>query len=946
MLNLAILGRRAHPEWNWPIVAGAVLPDLSIVLLWGIATFVWRQPQHQIWSETYFLPGWQLAVDLLHSFPMLTLALGASALFRLRRAQLLTASMLLHACGDVFLHGADAHRHFFPFSDYRLVSMVSYWDPAHHGRLVFPIEAIAVVGASLFVWRLVRTRTGRGLLIATDALYLAAAVALGFLLKSPDAGAAKARRSWSFGEPLPGALPFDDALLKKLAAKWAARDPAYKPRTRHLRPDGSPKYTNRLFLESSPYLLQHAHNPTNWHPWSDEAFEAAKKLRRPVLLSIGYSTCHWCHVMEEESFEDEEVAGTLNENYVAIKVDREERPDIDAVYMTAVQLLTGRGGWPMTVWLTPDRQPFYGGSYFPARDGDRGARVGFLTLLRKLKEIYDSQPDRVSKASGEIVQAVREQLSPGATGDKLPDASVLKQAFAHYRDAFDWSAGGLKTAPKFPSGLPVRFLLRYHRRTGDAQALQMAILTLGKMAAGGMYDQIGGGFHRYSTDAQWLVPHFEKMLYDNALLAIDYIEAYQATGQDEFARIARDILRYVERDMTSPQGAFYSATDADSLSPKGRREEGYFFTWTPAEIEAALGKQRSRAVEAFYAVNEPGNFEGRSILHTPRPPADVAREMKSSPEQLRQEIDRAREMLYAARARRPAPLRDEKILAAWNGLMISAYSRAGLALRDASYVGRAKRAAEFVLGRMRRGGRLLRSYKDGIPRHEAVLEDYAFVAAGLLDLYEATYEPRWLEEAIALDAVLERHYEDPRRGGFFLTPDDHDSLVARDKPSYDGAEPSGNSVHLLNLLRLHELTTKDRYRQRAERELRAFQERLARAPESLSEMLLALDFQLDVPKEIVIVTPHLGAEVEPMLAELRATFLPNRVLAVAAEGKDLAAQAKVVPLVEGKLSRKGQPTAYVCERRVCELPTTDPRVFAAQIRKVQPLGDQSSAKAR
>jgi len=779
-----------------------------------------------------------------------------------------------------------------------------------------------------------------------QALYIAAAVALGFPLKSPDARPANTQQSWSFGGTLPGATPFDEALVRELSAKWAAREPGYKPRTRHLRPDGSPKYTNRLFLESSPYLLQHAHNPTNWYSWSDEAFETARKLRRPVLLSVGYSTCHWCHVMEEESFEDEEIARTLNESYVAIKVDREERPDVDAVYMTAVQLLTGSGGWPMTVWLTPDRQPFSGGTYFPARDGDRGARIGFLTLLRKLKGIYDGQPDRVSKASGEIVQAVREGLSSGAPGDKLPDASVVRQAFAHYRDGFDSTNGGLGEAPKFPSSLPLRFLLRYHRRTGDAQALQMATLTLEKMAAGGMYDHVGGGFHRYSTDAQWLVPHFEKMLYDNALLVIDYLEAFQATGREDFAGVARDILRYVERDMTSKEGAFYSATDADSLSPSGRREEGYFFTWTPAEIEAALGKEPARAVEAFYGVTSRGNFEGRSILHTPRPLADVAREINRRPEQLRQQIDQGREALYAARARRPAPLRDEKILAAWNGLMISAYSRAALALGDATYATRARRAAEFVLGKMRKGGRLLRSYKDGQTRHEAVLEDYAFLTAGLLDLYEVTDEPRWLEEAIALDAVLERHYEDSKNGGFFLTPDDHDSPLAREKPSYDGAEPSGNSVHLLNLLRLNELTTDDRYRQRAERELRAFQDRVARAPAALSEMLLALDFQLDVPKEIVIVVPRSRAEAEPLLAELRATFLPNRVLSVASEGKDLAAQAKVVPLVEGKLARKGQATAYVCEKRVCELPTADPRVFAGQIRKVQPLGEQTGAKPR
>src|SRR5712692_7713037 len=742
--------------------------------------------------------------------------------------------------------------------------------------------------------------------------------------------------TWSFGGPLPGATDFDEALVKKLSAKWAARDATYRPRTRHLRPDGSPKYTNRLFLEPSPYLLQHAHNPTNWYPWGDEAFETARKLGRPVLLSVGYSTCHWCHVMEEESFEDEEVARALNESYVAIKVDREERPDVDAIYMTAVQLLTGSGGWPMTVWLTPDRKPFYGGTYFPARDGDRGARVGFLTLLGKLREAYDQQPDRVSKASGEIVQAVRDGLSAGPAGDKLPDATVLKEAFRHYRDSFDWANGGLGGAPKFPSSLPVRFLLRYHRRTGDAQALQMATLTLEKMAAGGMYDHVGGGFHRYSTDAQWLVPHFEKMLYDNALLTLAYLEGYQVTKQEDFAQVAREILRYVERDMTSPEGAFYSATDADSLNPGGHREEGWFFAWTPAEIEAALGKDRARIVTAYYAVTEGGNFEGRNILHVPRPIDAVAKELEISPDKVRTVIQESKDLLYAARAKRPPPLRDEKILTAWNGLMISAFAQAALVFADAHYADRAARAAEFVLTTMRKDGRLLRSYKDGQAQLNGYLDDYAFLIAGLLDLYEATGNLRWLKEALALDKVLEDHYEDKQAGGFFMTSNDHEALLAREKPNSDGAEPSGNSVHALNLLRLYEFTTEDRSRVRAEKALQAFGEILKRAPVALSEMLLAVDYYLDTPKEIVIVTPKSRAEAAPFLAQLRTTFLPNRIVVVTTEGEDLAAQATLVPLVASKIAQGGKATAYVCEQKVCALPTTEPAIFAKQISTVHP----------
>ncbi|MBI1950869.1 MAG: thioredoxin domain-containing protein [Acidobacteria bacterium] len=762
-----------------------------------------------------------------------------------------------------------------------------------------------------------------------------AALALGACTGAGGAGKASDREAVTGG--LPGTQAFPPELLERFEARASEMGPDYRPRTRHLRPDGRAKYTNRLFLSSSPYLLQHAHNPVNWYPWGDEAFETAKRLGRPVLLSVGYSTCHWCHVMEEESFEDEPIARLMNETYVAIKVDREERPDVDAIYMSAVQTLTGSGGWPMTVWLTPDRKPYYGGTYFPARDGARGARIGFLTLLQRLRAFYDEQPERVAQSAEQLVQAIRQGLAPPAGGDGLPGADVLRSAAALYRARFDPTHGGLQGAPKFPSSLPVRFLMRYQRRTGDEKALGMSALTLEKMAAGGIYDQVGGGFHRYSTDARWLVPHFEKMLYDNALLAVAYLEGYQATGREDFARVAREILRYVERDMTSPQSAFYSATDADSQTPGGHREEGYFFTWTPAEIEKTLGKDRARIVSTCYGVAEQGNFEGRNILHLPRPLPEVARNLRIGPPRLRTILEEARESLYRARAERPAPLRDEKILAAWNGLMISGYARAALVLGEEGYARTATRAADFVLRNLRKNGRLLRSYKDGRPLHNAYLDDYAFLTAGLLDLFEATGERRWLEEAIALDAVLEAQYEDRPGGGFFMTSADHEDLLAREKPAYDGAEPSGNSVAVLNLLRLHELTTDDRYRRRAERALKAFEPVLERAPSALSEMLLAVDFHLDTPKEIIIVTPSRPDRAGPLLAELRRAFIPNRVLVVVPEGEPLTALSRVVPLVQGKIARDGKATAYVCESRVCELPTTDPEIFAQQIRKVRSL---------
>ncbi len=736
---------------------------------------------------------------------------------------------------------------------------------------------------------------------------------------------------------LPGALPFSPELTARIAASWAARDKSYRARTRHLRPDGSPQYTNRLFLESSPYLLQHAHNPVNWYAWGDEAFDAARRLGRPVLLSVGYSTCHWCHVMEEESFDDEEIARYLNENYVAIKVDREERPDLDAIYMSAVQIMTGGGGWPMTVWLTPDRGPFFGGTYFPARDGDRGARVGFLTLLRKLKDAYTRQPDTVSESSARLTAAIRQTLAPDPGQRELPDPRVLQAAASYYLSRFDSAHGGLAGAPKFPSSLPVRFLLRYHRRTQDTDALQMARLTLEKMAAGGIRDHVGGGFHRYSTDAKWLVPHFEKMLYDNALLVGAYLDGYQATGNPAFAGVVREILRYVEREMTSPDGGFYSATDADSSTPDGLREEGWFFTWTPEEIRTALGAERARVVGAFYGVTAHGDFAGRNILHTPRALAEVAREVGLPLESVRSVVEEAREPLYTTRARRPHPLRDEKILAAWNGLMIGAQAQAALVLDEPRYAEQAARAAGFLLTRMRGDGRLIRSYKDGPGRQQGYLDDYAFLIAGLLDLYEATGEVRWLREALALDGTLEELYEDQDHGGYFMTSGDHESLLAREKPAYDGPEPSGNSVQALNLLRLHELTTDDRYRQRAERTLGAFGRRMAERPAAFSEMLLASDFQLDTPKEVVIVARRSRNQAAPFLAELRRIFLPNRVLIVAVEGEDLDAQSPLVPLLQGKLSRKGPATAYLCERRVCRLPTADPEVFAKQLATVDPL---------
>ena len=726
----------------------------------------------------------------------------------------------------------------------------------------------------------------------------------------------------------PGIADHPVDLKKQLESALRERGSEYIPRTHHLRADGTPIYTNRLILSSSPYLHQHAHNPVNWYPWGDEAFETAAREGKPVLLSVGYSTCHWCHVMEEESFEDEEIARYMNENYVAIKVDREERPDVDSIYMASVQALSGRGGWPMTVWLTPERQPFYGGTYFPARDGDRGARKGFLTILRELHAYYQANPEKITEMATQLTEAIRKNLEAEDAGD-LPRQAWLDNAAALYQANHDPINGGLRRAPKFPSSLPVRFLFRHYRRTGNQGSLRIAVLSLEKMAAGGMYDQVGGGFHRYSTDETWLVPHFEKMLYDNALLIPAYLEGYQITGREDFARTARETLDYVLREMTAPDGGFYSATDADSEG-----EEGTFFLWTADEIREVLGAKNAPAILAYYGVTDTGNFEGKNILYRPDGLENQASRLKMTPDDLRALVEKSRSQLYEARSPRIPPFRDEKILTAWNGLMITAFCRGYLVLQDPRYLQAAEKAAGFLLENLRQDGRLLRSYLRGKALHNAYLDDYAFLIGGLIDLYEVTFDIRWLREAIDLQEVLEAQYRDAERGGYFQTSKDHEELLVREKPDNDGAVPSGNSVAILNLLRLHEFTTEDHYRQLAEKALRAFGSTLSRQATKLSEMLTAVEFHLDQTKEIVIIKPNPEADAGPLLAKFRQVFLPNRILTVASEGPDQEKQERLIPLMKRKIAQDGKVTAYVCENRICALPTSDPEIFARQISRV------------
>jgi len=731
-------------------------------------------------------------------------------------------------------------------------------------------------------------------------------------------------------EALPSAPPLPSAVRRQIALELASRPSDYAPRTRNLRPDGSPEYSNRLLLEASPYLRQHAHNPVNWYPWGDEAFADAKRLDRPVLISIGYSTCHWCHVMEEESFDTIAAASYLNEHFISIKVDREARPDIDAVYMAAVNALGQSGGWPLNVWLTPEREPFFGGTYFPPRS--IGERPSFLDALRKINEAYTNDRARVAALSKQITAAIQQQLAgQSARQTRVPDRSVFDLALARIAQAADRRWGGTRGDAKFPSSIPLRFLLRHYRLTGETDALTLATLTLEKMAAGGIYDHIGGGFHRYATDNRWLVPHFEKMLYDNALLAVVYLEAAQLTGRADFAAVSRSILDYVLREMTSSDGAFYSATDADSLSDSGESEEGRFFTWTPGEIESALGADLAKVVTAYYGVTPRGDYEGRNILHAWNSRQQVAADLGMSTEAFDEALERARAGLYEARSRRSAPLLDTKLLVSWNGLMISAFARAGLVFDEPRYAAAAARAADFILDEMLKDGMLRRVYQGGRADGPAFLEDYAFLIAGLLDLYEVDAQPRWLRAASALQSTLDNHYLDASGGGYFQTADHADVLLAREKPSLDGAIPSGNSVAALNLLRLAELTGNHQYSDAVIPIFSAFSDLMDLQPTVISEMLLALDFYLSKRVEIVLIAPPDGKGLDEMLAPVRATFFPNRVLVAAAENKQLESHAEINPLLRNRIARDGRTTAYLCQNYVCGFPTADPATFAEQL---------------
>ena len=741
--------------------------------------------------------------------------------------------------------------------------------------------------------------------------------------------------SASFGAPTnppfqspPGAEDFPLALQKTILGALDTKGPAYEPRTRNLKADGSPIYSNRLLLEASPYLQQHAHNPVNWYPWGDAAFEAARRRGVPVLVSIGYSACHWCHVMEEESFDDPETAQYLNEHFVAIKVDRETRPDVDAVYMHAVQAMGISGGWPLNVWVTADRIPFYGGTYFPPQS-QRG-RPSFRETLKNIHREFSKDPERFRQHAQTLSRELSIRLAGGGDATSFsPKVSDLKATVDRYHGIADDEWGGLRQQVKFPSSLPVPLLLRWNRRSGDERSLSVATKALDSMDAGGIHDHLAGGFHRYSTDQRWLVPHFEKMLYDQALLSNVYLEGWQRTQKKRFAEVTRSILDYVEAEFSAPGGGFYSATDADSARPDGEMEEGFFFTWTPSEINDVLGPDLGKQIASWYGATPQGDVDGRSVLRTWKSLEETAKELGVSVSTLKTNVESARNQLLAARKKRSPPLRDEKIIVEWNGLAISAFAKAGFSLNEDRYILAARRAAEFILDHMLIEGRLQRVWLDGQSAGPAFLADYSFFIAGLLDLYEASPEIRWLDAAIALQAALDSHYSDPL-GGYYRTADDAEVLLAREKPVRDGAIPSGNSVEALNLLRLAALTTEEKYRSLGLQALSSQGNAIRTAPTSVSDLLLALDFALDTPKEIFLIKGP-SDESTHLVDVLRKSFVPNRVISIVTDGSERESHAKRVPLLRYKTARGGKTTAYVCQNQICKLPTTDAAVFSTQV---------------
>jgi len=672
----------------------------------------------------------------------------------------------------------------------------------------------------------------------------------------------------------------------------------------------SSRPANRLIRETSPYLLQHAHNPVDWYPWGPEALERAAREDKPILISIGYSACHWCHVMERESFEDERIAALMNDNFVCIKVDREERPDLDHIYMSAVQMLTGHGGWPLTMFLTPAGEPFFGGTYFPPVD--RHGMPGFPRVLAGVAQAYREKRDQVRESVEQLRGGLQKNEEPPAAAD-LPDDLAVAAARALTRH-YDADHGGLGGAPKFPNTMVFSLFLRAWHTTGEEQFRTMAVDTVHRMAAGGIYDQLGGGFHRYSVDARWLVPHFEKMLYDNALLVRLALECWQATGGDAGCRrVVEETLAYVGREMTHPEGGFYAAQDADSEGVEGK-----YFVWTEAEVLSLLGETDGEVFCRYYDVTREGNFEGKNILHRTIDLDQLATLTNRSRADVERIVDDGRAKLLRRRAERVPPARDDKILTSWNALMIGAFAEAAKVLGRDDYRAAAERGLAFVRTRLMRDDRLLRTFKDGEAKLNAYLDDYAFTLNAALDVYEATFDPAHVATARALGEALIDRYEDREQGGFFFTSADHEDLVHRPKPSFDGSIPSGNAAAALGLLRLYHYVGDTRFLEPAERTLRCFSGAMQAQPFGFAQMLAAADLYQRKPREVVVVGRADDPARRDLLARLHQELIPDKIV-VAVEPD----AGERLPVAEGKTQVDGRTTVYVCHAYTCSAPVTD-----------------------
>jgi uncharacterized protein len=678
---------------------------------------------------------------------------------------------------------------------------------------------------------------------------------------------------------------------------------------------------NRLINEQSPYLRQHAYNPVDWYPWSEEALARAKAENKPIMLSIGYSACHWCHVMEHESFEDDSIARLINDNFIPIKVDREERPDLDQIYMDAVQLISGRGGWPLTMFLAPDGRPFFGGTYYPP--ADRGGMPGLPRVLLAVAKAYSNGAKEVTHNLDKLTEALGAMgIYQAADGDlkaNLP-ATAARGLAQHY----DSVNGGIGGAPKFPNTFVFALFLRVFASDSDESMAEAVRHTLKKMARGGIYDQIGGGFHRYSVDERWLVPHFEKMLYDNALLVPLCLDAGRALNEPEFMDLARDILEYVTREMTSPEGGFYSAQDADSEGAEGK-----FFLWTPEEVEEIVSAELSEIAERYFDITVEGNFEDANILHRTIEPADAARMFKKSEEEIASALRTIREKLFAAREKRVKPGRDDKVLVAWNAMMISAFASGARALHEPRYLATATRAIDFIMTKMWDGHALKRSCKDGVARFNAYLEDYALLSSAMLDVYEASLDRKYIEQARTLADLMLARFLDREKGGFFFTSDDHEQLITRSKAVFDGSTPSGNSAAVMALLRLYGYTGEERYRAEAERTLRLLRDLIEKQPFGFSHMLEAVDLYQRGPVEVVLVGERADAELELWLERLALLYVPNLALFVA-DAKD-GTVGFVPAAVRGKQPMDGKVTAYVCREHVCTAPITSYKALETEL---------------